>query len=137
MAERYLRSRLRDRGVDDVTVESAGFVRKPDRPSPDGAVRAASEYGVDLSEHRSTVLDAAQVSRSDVVFLMDAYNYDAMKRRFPDALGKTYFLKAIGDAPGFEIVDPHGADDETFRRVYGEIAGAIDAGVERIEVGEQ
>lgn len=136
MAERYLRRRLRERGVNDVTVKSAGFVRTEERSSPDSAVRAAAEYGVDLSEHRSACLTAEELSQSDVVFLMDAYNYDAMKRRFPRATDKTYFLNAVGPTDEFEIVDPHGSDLETFHRVYGQIADAVDRAADEMEVVE-
>lgn len=136
MAERYLRRRFAAVGRDDVAVTSAGFVRREDRPSPERAVRAAGEFDVDLSDYRSRTLTPAMLAESDLVFLMDAYNYDAFRRRFAGDSADVFFLKPLGPADGFEITDPHGTDLATFQRVYGEVAAAVDAGVASMEVDE-
>lgn len=126
MAERYLRTRLEEAGYDDAEVDSAGFSPREDRPSPENAVGVAEEFGVDLSEHRSKQVTAESLDEYDVVLLMDAYNYRLLKRRFGDAVEKTYFFGAFGDDGDFEIPDPNQQDSETFRRVYGTLADAAD-----------
>lgn len=132
MAERYLRARLNDRGIEQVTVESAGFVESENRPSPDHAVTAADEYGVDLSDHGSTLVTEEALDRSDLVVLMDAYNYVLLERRFDGMTGDAVFLGAFADGDEYEIPDPYGTEVAEFRRVYGEIADALDAFVDRI-----
>lgn len=128
LAEHSLRERT---AHEDVHVESAGFVDQEGRASPELAVSAAEEYGVDLSEHRSAQVTREQVARSDLVFVMDARNHHAFRSRFDDALWKTYYLKPVlehadGEPNAFEITDPHRTDAETFRRVFGEVIAAVD-----------
>lgn len=134
LAERY----LRERTDADVSVESAGFVERTGRPSPDLAVSAAEEYEIDLSDHRSTYVTPERVARSDLVFVMDARNYHAFGSSFGDSLSKAYFLKALlerasGTPNAFEIEDPHHTDGETFRRAFGEVTEAVDELARAIE----
>ncbi|XVH32783.1 low molecular weight phosphatase family protein [Haloferacaceae archaeon DSL9] len=127
MAERYLRQRAADSGLAEVTVESAGFISREDRPSPGNAVDVAREYGVDLSTHRSATVTDEQLRRSDAVFLMDIKNWRLFSERF-DGHENVYFLKSLGtgDRNAFEIADPDGEDTAAFRRAYGDIVESID-----------
>ncbi|WP_082837764.1 protein tyrosine phosphatase [Haladaptatus sp. R4] len=136
LAERYLRERLQTSAFDCSTVRSAGFIEKEGRSSPDAAVAAAGELGVDLSDHRSQCVDETMLRESDLVLLMDAWNYWYLKRDYPDALGKAYFARSFDASPEFEIEDPYDADRATFRRVYGEVTGAVDAFLATVEDGE-
>ncbi|WP_435361980.1 low molecular weight protein-tyrosine-phosphatase [Haloarchaeobius sp. DFWS5] len=132
MAERYLERHVENYGL-DLTVESAGFIPRPGRPSPDLAVEVASEFGIDLSDHRSRRISDKMVAANDVILLMDARNYDSLRREFPDATEKTYFLKPFGPDGGYEISDPVNTGFEECRRVYGEVERAIDALVTRLD----
>ncbi|MDL5360610.1 protein tyrosine phosphatase [Halalkalicoccus sp. NIPERK01] len=127
LAERYLRARADGAGL---SAESAGFLDREGRSSPDLAVTAAAEHGIDLSAHRSAHVTPAQVERSDLVFVMDARNYHAFLSRFGDSRSKAYLLKPVlerdGDPNPLEIEDPHHTDAETFRRVFGEVVAAVD-----------
>ncbi len=131
MAERYLRRAVDERGIGSVSVDSAGFFETEGRSSPPEAVEAAAAFGVDLEPHESARVTAADIERSDLVLLMDAFNRYQFRRAF-DA--PAYYLGAFGDCSGrdVEISDPYGRDVERFRSVYGEIASATDALVERL-----
>lgn len=131
MAERYLERRAASAGLDDLSVESAGFLDHGGRPSPETAVVVAREYGVDLSEHRATTVDDELLTASDAVFVMDVPNLTRLRREF-GTHENVYFLGAFGESREFEISDPYGGDYESFRRVYGEVATAVDSLVRRI-----
>lgn len=137
LAERYLRARLAERGFDSVTVSSSGFFRREDRSSPETAVDAASDLGVDLSPHRSDRVTERQIQEADLILLMDVRNYYQLRREF-DADG--YFLGAFTDGD-VEISDPYGTSYDAFQTVYGEVTAAVDAFVdalaEQIETPEQ
>ncbi|WP_199174922.1 arsenate reductase/protein-tyrosine-phosphatase family protein [Halegenticoccus soli] len=136
MAERYARARLAEAGRADVSVESAGFVREEGRPSPEPAVEAARSYGVDLSDHASRRVTAAQLRRSDVVFLMDVKNYRRLERDFESAADKAYFLApAVVDA--FEIEDPYPSTDvERYRTAYEIVTEAVDEVIDALPTRE-
>src|SRR6476620_4874786 len=54
-----------------ITVRSAGFVGA-DRCAPEGAVNAALRYGVDLSEHRSTMITSELLRDVDLILVMSS-----------------------------------------------------------------
>ncbi len=133
LAERYLRERVTTTEFDCSMVRSAGFIQKEGRSSPEAAVAAAREFGVDLADHRSQCVDETLLRESDLVLLMDAWNYWYLKRDYPDALEKAYFVRSFDASPEFEIEDPYDADQATFRRVYGEVTGGVDAFLAAVE----
>ena len=124
-AERYLRDQLPDSM--DATIRSAGFIDREGRPSPELAVETASEFGVSLDDHESAHVTPELLSWSDLVLVMDAANYGALRRRHGWATERAWFLKPFADDEGYEIPDPHGGDRETFRAVYADVAAATDA----------
>lgn len=127
MAERYFRARLEELGVEQVTVDSAGFIDREDRPSPDHAVDVAEEFDVDLTPHRSSVVTGDDLAGADLVVLMDTLNYVLLRRRFPGHGGNAVFLGAfLATGGGYEIPDPYGTDPDEFRRVFDAVAGAAD-----------
>ncbi len=126
MAERYLERRAAEAGLTDLSIESAGLVDHGGRPSPETAVEVAREYGIDLTDHRSTVVDEDLLAESDAVFVMDVSNVTRLRRRHGTREG-VYCLGAFGNTREFEISDPYGGDRASFRRVYGEVATAVDS----------
>jgi protein-tyrosine phosphatase len=69
MAEGLLRERLRERGV-EATVSSAGM-SFDGRSATEEAILAADEYDLDISEHRSRVMNAELVRQADLVIGME------------------------------------------------------------------
>lgn len=137
-AERYLAQRLADH--DDATVVSAGFHKVVGRRSPETAVRAASEFGVDLTDHRSRRVTEAMLARSDVVLAMDALNLHHLDREFGTDGQPVFLLGDLADdggspPAGFEISDPYGGDLETFTAVYERVVAGVDGLVSRLADG--
>lgn len=133
LAEGYLAGRLEATGVGGVSVQSAGLGEVAGRPSPERAVEAAAAYDVDLSDHRSRLASPAQVEASDVVFVMDYYNYYLLVTRYPEAAGRTFFLGALlGDEASTTISDPHGEGREAFDDAYAAIVASVDRLVESL-----
>lgn len=137
MAERYLRARLEEVGVEGVALCSAGWGEYEGRPSPPDAVESADRHGVDLGEHRSVRLSAEVVRDVDVAFVMDYNDFHALTSRYPEVADDTYFLRTmLGDArESPRIPDPHGRGPERFQRAYETIARALDEMAEVVEGG--
>ena len=138
MAERYLRARLAERGVEGVTICSAGWGEYPERPSPPDAIESAVAHGVDLADHRATLLSTDLVEAVDVAYVMDYNDFHSLTSRYPAVTEDTYFLRALlGDASEQpRIPDPHGHGPERFEAAYATIAAAADELVAAIEAGD-
>lgn len=125
LAERYLRSKLRC-STTNVSVDSAGIRTRIGRSSPEIAVDVATEYGVNLADHRSKPVTETELDWSDVVFVMDLHNYYHLRRQFGDHDEKTFFLGGLTAGSSFEIDDPYGGTEESFRSLYDEVITAVD-----------
>lgn len=137
MAERYLRSRLDDRGVEGVDLVSAGWGQYEGRPSPAHAIESAGLHGVDLGDHRSRLLSEDLVGAVDVAFVMDYNDFHALTSRYPRVEDRTFFLRAmLGDArENPRIPDPHGRGPAEFDAAYASIVWALDAMADVIDGG--
>jgi protein-tyrosine phosphatase len=130
LAERRARQRAPE-GVG--SFDSAGFVSQTGRESPDEAVAAAREHGVDLSDHRSARVTRAALAASDLVVVMDVRNYRHLRRAFPAFADRAWFLRPFGPTGGVEVTDPYGGGPETFAAVYGTVVDAVDGLVAALE----
>lgn len=132
LAERYLESVAEERGLDGLSVDSAGLRTTAGRTSPDDAVRVADELGVDLSDHRSKPVTAELLAWSDLVFVMDLLNYHHLRQGFGDLDEKTRFL-GVFSGESYEISDPYGEGLDGFRTLYADVIGSVDGFVEVLE----
>jgi protein-tyrosine phosphatase len=110
-----------------VRVASAGFEEPPGRPSPPRTVAAAADRGVDLSAHRSRVVDDALVARTDAIFGFDLQNLARLILRHPRAWRRAHLLGALAPDGPVLIADPHGHDDATLHRSLDQIERALRA----------
>ena len=93
-----------------VDVESAGLTASAGDASPEDAIAAARELGVDLASHRARRLTRDMVERADVIVGMTTAHVSAL-----DAWGARGKTRLLG---GADIGDPieHGRD--AYRRTY-------------------
>ncbi len=105
-------------------VVSAGTHPHAGRSSPDDAVAAARRIGVDLSAHRSQVVDAAMLEAADVVFVFDLRNERDLLARFPAVRRKLHQLSAVAPGP-IEIPDPYGEGPAAFDACYARVMSLL------------
>lgn len=114
-----LAKHLAERGRSDVTVRSAGFVG-PDRSSPEFAISVAAEMGYDLKPHRSAILTATDLQRSDLIVVMSGDQANDVRWRGAPANVPVIVLGDLDPEPidGRTIVDPWNCDESVFRSSY-------------------
>ena len=122
-----LAAALAARRFPNASFTSAGFYPTLGRHCPDFVLAAADRLGVDLAEHRSKCVDAKMIDEAELVVVMDTYNHELLKRRFPHALEKTLFLGMLLPKPQLEIKDPY--DDPDSMQV---ISSKMNCAVEQI-----
>lgn len=131
MAEGLLRHLLRQAGIDEVVVESAGvFAIDGVLPTRETQV-VLREAGVDCSGHRARALTGQMIQDADVIFAMEQFQLDEILRRAPGARGKTHLLKPYA-LPSNEplahpnIADPIGKPLEVYEICLLEIREAVE-----------
>jgi protein-tyrosine-phosphatase len=131
-AEGLLREALAARGIDQVTVASAGTGAWDGAPVSEGAYLVGLEHGLDLSEHRARLLTRDLVREADLVLTMSGHHLARVAE-----LGGEHKVHLLGayagrDATHSEVADPFGADLETYRTTFGELQELIGMVVSRV-----
>jgi protein-tyrosine-phosphatase/predicted ATP-grasp superfamily ATP-dependent carboligase len=113
-----------------ISVASAGYYPEPSRRCPGEAVTVASRFGVDLSDHRSTVLDRTMIETAieaaGLIFVFDDENHERVVRDFPQVRDRVFFTGSLCGEGEFAIPDPWGGDTVTFERCYTTISRSLD-----------
>jgi protein-tyrosine phosphatase len=114
----YLEAVLR-RNLTDVEISSAGILGAGRRVQPD-ALAAALERGVDLSRHRSRMLNASLIERADLIVVMEPRQTRLVISGFrasPDRVIVAGDLDSDADEPRL-ILDPSGRAPEDYAKAF-------------------
>lgn len=100
------------KGADErlLQVRSAGFHEVEMRPAPPRLVQISRRFGIDLSEHRSSIVTQEDLDWADLILLMDRKNWVRLRRAGADPK-KLVWLGAFV-AGSIEIEDPYEMDDQ-------------------------
>ncbi|MBA3343907.1 MAG: low molecular weight protein arginine phosphatase [Gemmatimonadales bacterium] len=132
MAEAQLREALAGRGVEQVTVSSAGTGAWEGSPASEGAYLVGLERGLDLSGHRARLLTRDMVREADLILTMSGHHLARVAELGGES--KVHLLGSFtGREPGrAEVSDPFGADLASYRTTYSELQEMIGAVVSRV-----
>ena len=112
MAEGILKGMLPEELKRKVIISSAGTAPLEGAPPTPNAVKAAREYGIDISGLVAKQLRPQSISVADLVLAMERVHRDRVAELVPEAWEKTHLLKGYGQRglPAFEreIRDPIG-----------------------------
>jgi len=124
MAVGILRALLKEKGVENIEVTSAGTGALDGYPATLFAIEAAKYWGVDISQHRARQIDRSIIESADLILAMSPEHVEAILRKEPSAAPKTYLIKAfpVRYSPSQERVeDPIGGMLEDYNKTYLEL----------------
>ena len=132
MAEALLRDAVAARGLDQVTVASAGTGAWDGAPVSEGAYLVGLENGLDLSHHRARLLTRELVRGSDLILVMSGHHLARVGgagRRRQGAAARRLRGPGRGSA---EVSDPYGSDLASYRATFAELQELISAVVSKV-----
>jgi protein-tyrosine-phosphatase len=132
MAEGLLRAALAAKGLDQVTVSSAGTGAWDGAPVSEGSYLVGLEQGLDLSEHRARLLTRDVVRSADLILVMSGHHVARVTE-----LGGEDKVHLLGTYAGreegqSEVNDPYGADLTAYRTTFAELQDLIGSVVSRV-----
>lgn len=89
----------------------------------------ATEQGLDLSTHRSRLLDDELVSWADLILVMDLNQQKAVESKFPASKGA---VQLLGKWDNEDVLDPYGGNEENYRQCCTAIDKHVSAWIKRI-----
>ena len=132
MAEGLLREALAARGIDQVTVGSAGTGAWDGAPVSEGAYLVGLEHGLDLSEHRARLLTRDLVREADLVLAMSGHHLARVAELGGEPKVHLLGTYAGRDAARAEVSDPFGSDLASYRSTFDELQELIGLVVGRV-----
>lgn len=90
---------------------SAGFHNEAGRRAPEDFQRVALAHGVDISNHQSRCVSAADLEWADMICIMDEKNFNLLRGMSRNSLRKVIWLGAL-DGKGIDISDPYDMSQE-------------------------
>ncbi len=133
MAEALFRLILREKGIDAQgwRIESAGTWAPQDRPADPVVVAQFAYRGVDLSAHRSRIVDAALLGGFPVIVTMEPGHKEALQVEFRPLRGRVFTLAELAGENG-SVADPTGGPPEAYARTVDEIERLLRLAFDRI-----
>ena len=113
----------------DVQVRSAGIQAQPGMRASQTMSTLVLEQGIDLSDHRSTLLDQAGVTWSDLILVMAAEHKRFIEAQFPQACGR---VKLLGHWDDAEIFDPYRKEKEKYIHALAQINASIESWCQKV-----
>lgn len=117
---------------EDFFAESAGLMALPGNAATALAQQVASEYGVDLSDHKAKPVNEDRLDWSDLILAMEKSHEAMLMSSFPKATGKVrlmrYFARFGSKTRG--IADPYGLNYDAYRFCFLDIEDAVKGLVE-------
>jgi protein-tyrosine-phosphatase len=114
LAEALARKIAERRGIEDLSVSSAGTNAWDNVPATDEALLVGMERDLDLTGHRSRKLTPAIVSEADLIFVMTPGHIEQVKQM--GGRGKVHVIDEYASGVSNEgIADPYGGDLDAYR----------------------
>ena len=129
MAEGYLRHLLKQEGLGDVEVTSAGVGAMAGQSPSKHAVEALADWGIDITDQRSQMISNSDIEETNWIFGMTQGHVDMINSMFPEAASKTFLIRRFVDHLSNydkEVSDPIGGSLQIYQACRDEIKQGID-----------
>ncbi len=124
MAEGILKSILRDRGISNIEISSAGIGAMRGAPATSFAIEAARNWGVNITGHIARQLTRSLIDDADLILAMAPEHVEFILRNQPEAARKTFLIKAFPSPYSSKqerVQDPIGGPLEEYNQTYLEL----------------
>jgi protein-tyrosine phosphatase len=121
-----------ERGLSDLTIESAGTSAAEGQPASDGAVLVGLEHQLDLTTHRARQLTPELVESADLILAMGPHHLERVEAL--GGAGKAHLVTTYSSrgAEGRAVSDPFGGDLAAYRATVEELLSEIRRVVDRL-----
>lgn len=133
MAGALFRQIVNEMGVgENWQVETAATWGREGMMASEGAKTVMKARGIDLSSHRSRIVNRGIIESADLVLTMERGHKEALQVEYPDLADRIYLLsEMVGESS--EISDPIGGPISGYENTAQEIERILREGFDRIE----
>ncbi len=125
MAEALCKKMLKTFNLKGIKVWSRGLAGSRMIKVPDEVLKLMAEEQCSLDTHISAPLTTSDLSRADLVLVMEKYHQEKIVADFPAVADKVFLFKQFAGAGAGDVEDPIGLEEEDFRACKDEIKDYI------------
>ena len=115
LAEALMKSRLAERGIDGISVSSAGVSAAGGLRAADNSRAVALELGASLAGFKSSPVTDRKVALADIILTMERKHMYSILDRWPEADEKVHVLTQFSGSGRNGISDPVGRPLDAYR----------------------
>jgi len=119
MAEALGRLWLKENGLEDVEISSAGLAALPNMSAAPQAAEVMQKRGLNVENHSSKLLDVSVIEEAEIVFVMTHAHLDQLLTYYPEAEAKVKLISKN------DIPDPFGGTVEEYEKCALQLEEAI------------
>jgi len=117
---------LREKGIEDVKVSSAGIAALPSFAIYGVLEKVLKEEDIEISNHKPTQVTPQIVKDADLILVMERRHKQAILEIAPEVENRVFLLKEFaGEKENLDIPDPIGQPEEAYRSRLEEIKGYL------------
>ena len=116
---------------DQCQAQSAGSWGEDGLPVAVAGVRVMQERGIDISTHRSRIVNEKIVNTADLILTMEKGQKEALRAEFAQISDKIFLLTEM-DGLGYDIPDPIGMNRQEFEKTAADLENLITKGKREI-----
>jgi len=122
MAQGLLKNMLREKGIENVKVNSAGIAALPSYGIYGVLEKVLKEEGIEISNHKPNQITPQIVKDADLILVMERRHKEAILEMAPEVENRVFLLKEFaGEKENLDIPDPIGQPEEVYRKRLEEI----------------
>jgi protein-tyrosine-phosphatase len=126
MAQGLFKNMLREKGIENVKVSSAGIAALPSFAIYGVLEKVLKEEDIEISNHKPTRVTADIVRDADLILVMERRHKQAILEIAPEVENRVFLLKEFaGEKENLDIPDPIGQPEEAYRSRLEEIKGYL------------
>jgi len=137
MAQALFKKLLKEKGIEDIEVQSAGLAAVEGDEAAWQAVRVMQRRGVDLSQHRARRIGPDLINKADLILTMTGRHKMHLISMYPEAAHKVHVLKEYAydgriSPESAQILDPFGQPPEIYEECALDLEEALEKLVEKL-----
>jgi protein-tyrosine-phosphatase len=134
MAQELFKKMLREQGIENVKVSSAGIAALPSYSISGLLEKVLKEEDIELPYHKPTPINSEILRNADLILVMERRHREAILEIAPEAKNRVFLLKEfVGEKENLDILDPIGQPEEVYRSRLEEIRGYLLRLLEKIK----
>ncbi len=133
MAAALLKDMLKEKGIFNIKVESAGIAASPDQKANPLSSQVMEEQGIQITDHRTRQIQADQLKQANLILTMTEGHKTAVLSGEPSVWNNIFTLNEYAEMEEKDIPDPYGLSKQEYQITAHKIRSALEKVIDKLK----